>query len=215
MTETSPIGTTAVLKKKHLAQSEEQQAQRLIKQGRTLFGVDLKIVGANGQELPWDGVTAGDLYIKGPWVLSRYFLAEHDNPLDEHGWFPTGDVATMDADGYMHITDRSKDVIKSGGEWISSIEIENIAMGHPAVALAACIGIKHPKWDERPVVAVTLRPGQEVTREELLAFYAGKLPKWQLPDDVLFVDEIPIGATGKMLKSRLREQLRDYKLPGT
>jgi len=215
MTETSPIGTSAVLKKKHLAQSEAEQAQRLVKQGRTLFGVDLKIVGANGRELPWDGVAAGDLYIKGHWVLDRYFLAEQDNPLDEDGWFPTGDVATMDPDGYMHITDRSKDVIKSGGEWISSIEIENIAMGHPAVALAACIGIKHPKWDERPVVAVTLRPGQEVTREELLAFYAGKLPKWQIPDDVLFVDEIPIGATGKMLKSRLREQLRDYKLPGT
>jgi fatty-acyl-CoA synthase len=138
MTETSPIGAIAMLKRKHLPQSEAQQAQRLLKQGRTLFGVDLKIVGANEQELPWDGVTAGDLYIKGHWVLERYFLAERDNPLDKHGWFPTGDVATIDADGYMHITDRSKDVIKSGGEWISSIEIENIAMGHPAVALAAC-----------------------------------------------------------------------------
>ncbi|MDR2991530.1 MAG: long-chain-fatty-acid--CoA ligase [Burkholderiaceae bacterium] len=215
MTEMSPIGTVAALKRKHLAQPETEQAQHLATQGRALFGVDIKIVGSNGQELPWDGVSAGDLYTKGPWVLERYFLAEDDNPLDDDGWFPTGDVATIDPDGYMHITDRSKDVIKSGGEWISSIQIENIAVAHPAVAMAACIGAKHPKWDERPVVVVALRPGQEATREELLAFYEGKMPKWQIPDDVVFVDEIPIGATGKMLKSRLREQLRDYKLPGT
>jgi fatty-acyl-CoA synthase len=123
-------------------------------------------------------------------------------------------VATIDADGYMQITDRSKDVIKSGGEWISSIDIENIAMAHPAIAMAACIGMQHPKWDERPIVAVALKPGAEVSREELLAFYEGKTAKWQIPDDVVFVDAIPIGATGKMLKAKLREQLKDYRLPG-
>ena len=128
-------------------------------------------------------------------------------------WFPTGDVATIDADGYMQITDRSKDVIKSGGEWISSIDIENIAMGHPAIAMAACIGMRHPKWDERPIVAVVKRPGMEVTAEELLHFYEGKIAKWQIPDDVVFVEAIPLGATGKMLKTRLREQLKDYVLP--
>ena len=132
----------------------------------------------------------------------------------EPGWFPTGDVATIDADGFMQITDRSKDVIKSGGEWISSIDIENIAMAHPSVAMAACIGIAHPKWDERPIVVVTLKPGAHVSREELIAFYEGKIAKWQVPDDVVFVDAIPLGATGKMLKTRLREQLQHYRLPG-
>ena len=215
MTETSPIGTAAALKKKHLTQSAADQARHAATQGRAIFGIDIKITGSNGQELPWDGVTAGDLYVKGHWVLSRYFLNEDNNPLDEDGWFATGDVATIDPDGYMHITDRSKDVIKSGGEWISSIQLENIAMAHPAVAMAACIGVKHPKWDERPVLVVTMRPGQEATREELLAIYESKVPKWQIPDDVVLVDEIPIGATGKMLKNRLREQMRDYKLPGT
>jgi len=215
MTETSPVGTAATLKHKHLAQPREQQTRLLIKQGRVPFGIDIKITGGNGQELPWDGVTPGDLYVKGHWVLDRYFLAEQENPLDDDGWFPTGDVATIDPDGFMLITDRSKDVIKSGGEWISSIQIENIAMSHPAVAQAACLGVKHPKWDERPVVVVTLRPGMELTREELLAFYEDKIVKWQIPDDVLFVEGIPQGATGKMLKSRLREQIRGYKLPGT
>jgi fatty-acyl-CoA synthase len=215
MTETSPVGTAATLKRKHLTLPEDEQAKLLIKQGRAPFGIDIKIVGGNEQELPWDGVTPGDLYVKGHWVLDRYFLAEQQNPLDGSGWFPTGDVVTIDPDGFMHITDRSKDVIKSGGEWISSIQIENVAMAHPAVAMAACIGIKHPKWDERPVVVVTLRPGMEATREEVLAFFEGKIAKWQIPDDVVFTDEIPLGATGKMLKSRLRERMRDYKLPGT
>jgi len=130
------------------------------------------------------------------------------------GWFPTGDVATIDEDGFMQITDRSKDVIKSGGEWISSIDIENIAMAHPSVAMAACIGVAHPKWDERPIVVVTLKAGAQVSREELIAFYDGKIAKWQVPDDVVFVEAIPLGATGKMLKTRLREQLKDYRLPG-
>jgi fatty-acyl-CoA synthase len=176
----------------------------------------MKIVGADGREQPWDGKTYGDLLVRGPWILDTYYKGESPLVKDEHGvgWFPTGDVATIDADGYMQITDRSKDVIKSGGEWISSIDIENIAMAHPAVAMAACIGMPHPKWDERPIVAVTKRPGKEVTREELLAFYEGKTAKWQIPDDVVFVDAIPLGATGKMLKTRLREQLAGYKLPG-
>ncbi len=212
MTEMSPLGTLCTLKEKHRELPEDQQMAIRLKQGRAIFGVDMKIVGANGEELPWDGRTYGDLYVKGAWILDKYFKGEGGDPLRD-GWFPTGDVATIDADGFMQITDRSKDVIKSGGEWISSIDIENTAMAHPAVAMAACVGMPHPKWDERPIVVVTLRPGAEVTRDELLAFYEGKVAKWQVPDDVVFVDSIPIGATGKMLKTKLREQLKDYKLP--
>ena len=212
MTEMSPLGTLCTLKEKHRELPEDQQMALRLKQGRAIFGVDMKIVGANGEELPWDGRTYGDLYVKGSWILDKYFKGEGGDPLRD-GWFPTGDVATIDADGFMQITDRSKDVIKSGGEWISSIDIENTAMAHPAVAMAACVGMPHPKWDERPIVVVTLKPGAEVTRDELLAFYEGKVAKWQVPDDVVFVDSIPIGATGKMLKTKLREQLKDYKLP--
>ena len=212
MTEMSPLGTLCTLKEKHKDLPEEDKMKLRLKQGRAIFGVDMKIVGDNGEELPWDGKTYGDLYVKGPWILDTYFKGEGGNPLVD-GWFPTGDVATIDADGFMQITDRSKDVIKSGGEWISSIDIENVAMAHPAVAMAACIGMPHPKWDERPIVAVALKPGAEVTRDELLKFYDGKVAKWQVPDDVVFVDSIPLGATGKMLKTRLREQLKDYKLP--
>ncbi|MDO5289150.1 MAG: 3-(methylthio)propionyl-CoA ligase [Pseudomonadota bacterium] len=212
MTEISPLGTLCTLKEKHRDLPEEQKAALRMKQGRSIFGVDMKIMGAGEAELPWDGKTYGDLYVRGPWVVAGYFKGEGGDPLVD-GWFPTGDVATIDADGFMQITDRSKDVIKSGGEWISSIDIENTAMAHPAVAMAACIGMPHPKWDERPIVAVALKPGAELTREELLAFYEGKVAKWQIPDDVVFVDSIPIGATGKMLKVKLREQLKDYKLP--
>ncbi|MES2184257.1 MAG: 3-(methylthio)propionyl-CoA ligase [Pseudomonadota bacterium] len=217
MTEMSPLGTLCVLKNKHLALPPEEQTKLRMKQGRAVFGVDMKILDGAGREQPWDGKTFGDLYVKGPWVIARYYRG--GDPLLEdargQGWFPTGDVATIDADGYMQITDRSKDVIKSGGEWISSIDIENIAVGHPAVAMAACIGVPHPRWDERPIVAVVRRPGAALTREELLAYYAGKAMKWQVPDDVVFVDAIPLGATGKMLKTRLREQLADYRLPPT
>ena len=212
MTEMSPLGTLCTLKEKHKDLPADEQMKLRLKQGRAIFGVDMKIVGADEAELPWDGKTYGDLYVKGPWILDQYFKGEGGDPLED-GWFPTGDVATIDADGFMQITDRSKDVIKSGGEWISSIDIENIAMAHPAVAMAACIGMPHPKWDERPIVAVVLKPGAEANRDELLGFYEGKVAKWQLPDDVVFVDAIPIGATGKMLKTRLREQLKDYKLP--
>ena len=175
----------------------------------------MRIVGDDGQEQPWDGKTYGDLQVRGPWVMASYFKGQSPLVTDQNGvrWFPTGDVATIDADGYMQITDRSKDVIKSGGEWISSIDIENIAMAHPAIAMAACIGMPHPKWDERPIVAVVTKPGAEVTREELLKFYEGRTAKWQIPDDVVFVEAIPLGATGKMLKTKLRELLKDYKLP--
>jgi fatty-acyl-CoA synthase len=212
MTEMSPLGTLCTLKQKHLALPAAEQLKLRLKQGRAIYGVDMKIVDAGGQEIPWGTGLSGDLHVRGPWILGSYFKGEGGDPLQD-GWFPTGDVATIDADGFMQITDRSKDVIKSGGEWISSIDIENIAMAHPAIAMAACIGMAHPKWDERPIVVVVRKPGQEVTRDELLAFYEGKVAKWQTPDDVVFVDAIPLGATGKMLKTKLREQLKDYRLP--
>ena len=212
MTEMSPLGTVCTLKNKHLPMDSADKMKIRLKQGRGIFGVDMKIVGDQGQELPWDGKAYGDLLVKGPWVISAYFKGEGGSPLVD-GWFPTGDVATIDEDGYMQITDRSKDVIKSGGEWISSIDVENVAMAHPAVAMAACIGMKHPKWDERPVIAVVKKPGAELTRDELIAFYEGKTAKWQIPDDVIFVDAIPLGGTGKMQKVKLREMLQDYKLP--
>ena len=217
MTEMSPLGTLTSLKNKHLEMPADAQMKLLLKQGRAIFGVDMKIVDGDGKEQPWDGKAYGDLLVRGPWVVREYFKAEGGNPLvkdvDGKEWFPTGDVATIDADGYMQITDRSKDVIKSGGEWISSIDIENIAMAHPAIAMAACIGMRHPKWDERPIVAVVKRSGAEVTSDDLLQFYEGKIAKWQIPDEAVFVDAIPLGATGKMLKTRLRELLKDYVLP--
>jgi 3-(methylthio)propionyl---CoA ligase len=219
MTEMSPLGTLNTLKNKHLSLPPAEQLKIRMKQGRAIYGVDMKIVGEDGQELPWDGKTYGDLLVKGPWIVKEYFKGEGGDPLKYDqagaGWFPTGDVATIDAEGFMQITDRSKDVIKSGGEWISSIDIENIAMAHPAVAMAACVGMPHPKWDERPIIAVVKKPGAEVTVAELLKFYEGKTAKWQIPDDVVFVDAIPLGATGKMQKMKLREQLKDYKLPTT
>ncbi|MEN9888095.1 MAG: hypothetical protein RL559_132 [Pseudomonadota bacterium] len=213
MTELSPLGTLCTLKNKHLKLPAQAQMKLRMKQGRCIYGIDMKIVDSQGRELPHDGKSAGDLLVRGPWVIASYFKQEQESPLVD-GWFPTGDVATIDADGFMQITDRSKDVIKSGGEWISSIDVENIAMAHPAVAMAACIGIHHPKWDERPIVCVVKKPGAEVGRDELLSFYQGKTAKWQIPDDVVFVDAIPLGATGKMLKTKLREQLKDYVLPG-
>ena len=212
MTEMSPLGTVCTLKNKHLDLSNEEKMKVRLKQGRGIYGVDMKIVDGDGKELPWDGKAYGDLLVKGPWIISDYYKGEGGSPLVD-GWFPTGDVATIDPDGFMQITDRSKDVIKSGGEWISSIDVENIAMAHPAVAMAACIGMKHPKWDERPIIAVVKKPGMDVSVAELLAFYEGKTAKWQIPDDVVFVDAIPLGATGKMQKIKLREMLVDYKLP--
>ena len=217
MTEMSPLGTVCTLKNKHLSLAPEQQLALRTKQGRAIFGVDMKLTNDQGEELPWDGRTPGNLKVRGPWVVSRYYEADGGtrSVVDQggDGWFPTGDVATIDSDGFMQITDRSKDVIKSGGEWISSIDVENVAAAHPGVAMAACIGVFHPKWDERPVLVVVKKPGAEVTREELLAFYHGKIAKWQIPDDVVLVESIPVGATGKILKSRLRELLKDHRLP--
>jgi 3-(methylthio)propionyl---CoA ligase len=212
MTEMSPLGTVCNLKLNQVRLSPEDQMKVLVKQGRAVFGVDMKIVDPEGRELPWDGTVSGDLLVKGPWIISSYFKGEGGDPLVD-GWFPTGDVATIDPDGFLQITDRSKDVIKSGGEWISSIDVENIAMAHPAVAMAACIAVPHPKWDERPLLVVMRKPGAQVERDALLAFFDGKVAKWQVPDDVAFVDTIPLGATGKMQKMKLREQFKAYKLP--
>jgi fatty-acyl-CoA synthase len=213
MTEMSPLGTAASLGRRQAALGDDEILAIKCKQGRAIFGVEMRIVGDGGKVLPWDGKSFGDLHVRGPWILSEYYKAGQPATVDG-GWFPTGDVSTIDPDGYMQITDRSKDVVKSGGEWLSTIDIENIAMGHPAVAMAAAIGVKHPKWDERPIVVVVKKPDAQVTREELLSFYEGKLAKWQCPDDVVFVEAIPLGATGKMLKTELRKQLADYTLPG-
>ena len=211
MTEMSPLGTFNALKEKHLALSEEEQFKIHVKAGRPVFGVDIKIVDDSGKELPWDGVAFGDLLVKGPWIVDKYYRRD-ESPLVD-GWFPTGDVATIDPDGYIQITDRSKDVIKSGGEWISSIELENIAVSHPAVAEAGVIGVFHPKWDERPLLVVVLKDGKTATPQELLAHYDGKIAKWMLPDDVQFVAELPHTATGKISKLKLREQFAEYTLP--
>ena len=212
MTEMSPLGTVATLQSSHAGLSDEAKDAILQKQGHAIFGVDMKIVDDDGLELPWDGKTYGNLLVRGPWIVNSYFREEGGQVLKD-GWFPTGDVSTIDAEGYMQITDRSKDVIKSGGEWIGTIDLENIAMAHPAVLQAACIGVFHPKWDERPLLVVVLRPGMEVSKEALLAFYDGKIAKWWTPDDVAFVDALPIGATGKILKNRMREQFKDHRLP--
>jgi 3-(methylthio)propionyl---CoA ligase len=214
MTEMSPIGTVCTLKPAQLALDPDAQLAVMAKQGRAVFGVDMRIAGPDGQELPWDGHTSGDVLVRGPWVVSSYFKGEGGDPM-QGAWFPTGDVATIDADGFLQITDRSKDVIKSGGEWISSIDIENVAVAHPGVAMAACIALPHPKWDERPLLVAVKKPGADVTREQLLQFFEGKVAKWQVPDDVVFVDAIPLGATGKMQKNKLREQFKGHALPGT
>ncbi len=214
MTEMSPIGTYGTLKGKHTDADWPTQRAILLKQGRAVFGVDMKIVDPEGVELARDGKVSGDLLVRGPWIVSEYFKGEGGTIVDRDGYFATGDVGTIDADGFLQITDRSKDVIKSGGEWISSIDVENIAMAHPAVMMSACIGIRHPKWDERPILVVVKKPNTEVTAQELLNFYDGKIAKWQVPDDVQFVEAIPLGATGKMMKAKLREQFKDYALPG-
>jgi fatty-acyl-CoA synthase len=214
MTEMSPVGTISTLLPGHDALDEEARLRIRAKQGRALYGVDLRIVDDAGRELPWDGVAFGELQVRGPWILREYLKGDGGDPLvtDERGlrWFPTGDVATIDPEGYMQITDRRKDVIKSGGEWISSIDIENIAVSHAGVAMAACIGVRHPKWDERPLLVVMRKPDAAVTREEILALYERRVAKWQVPDDVVFVDAIPLGATGKVQKNRLRERFADH-----
>jgi acyl-CoA synthetase (AMP-forming)/AMP-acid ligase II len=211
MTEMSPLGTVCTFKPIHLRQGKEERYALQNKQGRAIYGVDLRVVGAEGEELPWDGRTIGDLHVRGPWVIEGYFKGEGGDPLVE-GWFPTGDVVNIDPEGYIQITDRSKDVIKSGGEWISSIDLENIAIAHPAIAEAAVIGVKHPKWDERPIIVAVKKPGADVSKEDLLRFYEGKIAKWWMPDDVVFVNELPHTATGKLSKLTLRQQLKDYRL---
>ena len=212
MTEMSPLGTVATFKAQHTKAGKEARYAVQSKQGRVIFGVDMKIVDTEGKVLPNDGKAFGDLLVKGPWVTNAYFKNEGGDPLKD-GWFPTGDVATIDPDGYMQITDRSKDVIKSGGEWISSIDLENIAVAHPGIVEAAVIGIAHPKWDERPIVVAIRKPGATVTREELLKFFEGKIAKWWMPDDVVFVEQLPHTATGKLSKLTLRKEMKDYAFP--
>ena len=213
MTETSPIGVISKLLPKHAHVSAEDLVKTKLKQGRGVWGVDLKIVGEDGQSLAWDGVAFGHLHVRGPWVTSGYFKSEGGQVLDAEGFFPTGDVATIDPDGYVQLVDRAKDVIKSGGEWISSIDVELCANSHPGVAESAVIGVAHPKWQERPLMLVVRRVGTSVSAQEITAYLAERLAKWWLPDEILFVDELPHTATGKILKTKLRDIYRDHQLP--
>jgi Acyl-CoA synthetases (AMP-forming)/AMP-acid ligases II len=213
MTETSPLGTQATPNAKIAQMSDEEQLRFKLKQGRAPLGIQMKLTDDEGRRLPQDGTTFGRLKVSGPFVVGRYFKGEGGDILDEEGYFDTGDVATIDEHGFMQITDRAKDVIKSGGEWISSIEIENLAVGHPKAALCAVIGAAHPKWDERPVLLVKLKEGETAEKAEFLSFLDGKIAKWWMPDDVVFVDEIPLGATGKIDKKLIRERMKDYVLP--
>ena len=214
MTEMSPLGTANTPKHGTDSLSEEEQIDLATKAGRGIFGCELRIVDDEGKELPWDGEAYGALQVRGPWICSDYYKLEGSaGTHTDDGWFETGDVATIDPQGYMAITDRTKDVIKSGGEWISSIELENTAMGHPAVAEAAVIGAHHPKWTERPLLIVVRAEGQDVEKDELLAFFKGKVADWWIPNDVAFVDEMPRTATGKVKKIELRKQFADYAFP--
>ena len=214
MTETSPIGTVNTIKAGLEGMSKDEQLDLATKAGRGIFGCELRIVDDNGDELPWDGKAFGALQVRGPWVCSDYFkLAGGGGSHTDDGWFDTGDVATIDPQGYLAITDRTKDVIKSGGEWISSIELENAAMGHPAVAEAAVIGVAHPKWTERPLLVVVKAEGEEISKDEMLNYFEGKVANWWVPNDVVFVEELPHTATGKISKIELRKQLADYRLP--
>jgi fatty-acyl-CoA synthase len=212
MTEMSPLGTLGSLKPDHSALSPDERLDVQMKQGHNPFGVEMKITDDGGASLPRDGKTFGRLKTRGL-AIARAYFKDDGQILDQDGYFDTGDVATIDRHGYMQITDRAKDVIKSGGEWISSIELENLAVAHPKVAEAAVIGIKHPRWDERPLLVVVLKKGQSAARDEILSFMQGKTAKWWIPDDVVFVDELPHTATGKIQKIALREQFRDYVLP--
>ena len=213
MTETSPICVVGRLLPKHAGLSVGEQQKVKLKQGRGVFGVELKIVDEDGHRLPWDGVAFGEVWVRGPWIASGYFKGEGGDKLDNEGFFPTGDIATIDADGYLQLVDRTKDVIKSGGEWVSSIDLENAAMGHPDVAEAAVIAVPHPKWQERPLLLVVAREGKSPSRDDILEHLAGQVAKWWLPDDVVFLDELPHTATGKVLKLELRKQFRDHRLP--
>jgi len=213
MTEMSPLGTLGTIKSHLVDKPYEEQLDYKCKQGHPPFGVEMKIVDDKNKELPRDGKTFGRLKVRGPAIAKGYFKGDGKSSFDKQGWFDTGDVATLDKDGYMTIVDRAKDVVKSGGEWISTIDIENLAVGHPAVAEAAVIGVAHPKWDERPLLIIVLKPGKTATKEDIQKFLEGKIAKWWMPDDVVFVDEIPHTATGKILKTALRERFGKYKLP--
>lgn len=213
MTELSPIGTVNALLYKHASQPPDQQQQVRLSQGRPLFGIELRVVNDEGEALEHDGQTQGNLQCRGHWVVDTYFHAEH-NALED-AWFSTGDVATLDVDGYMNIRDRSKDIIKSGGEWISTVELENIAIAHPDLIGAAAIAAKHEKWDERPLLIAVRREGRDVSAAEVLAFFDGKIAKWQIPDDVIFVEALPLNGTGKLMKNKLREQYGTYLLQKT
>jgi fatty-acyl-CoA synthase len=215
MTELSPVGTLASFKAGMEELSFDQQMDVKVKQGRPIYTVEMKITDDDGNELPRDGKAFGHLLVRGPAIARSYLKGEGGKVLDDDGWFDTGDVATIDPLGFMQITDRAKDVIKSGGEWISSIEIENLAVGHPGVAEAAVIGVVHPKWDERPLLIVVPAEGANPSKEEILSFMEGKIAKWWMPDDVAFVKEIPHTATGKIQKLALRKQFEAYELPTT
>jgi fatty-acyl-CoA synthase len=213
MTEMSPLGSLCSMKPEYAELTGDARLDIQMKQGHPPFGVEMKITDDKGKRLPWDGKTFGRLKVRGPAVARSYYKGEGNEVFEADGWFDTGDVATLDQYGYMQVTDRSKDVIKSGGEWISSIDLENLAVGHPKVAEAAVIGVSHPKWDERPLLVVVLKKGESASKEELLGFMQGKIAKWWMPDDVVFVDEIPHTATGKIQKLTLRKQFKDYRLP--
>ena len=213
MTEMSPIGSTGSMKSSVAALPHKQKLDLKAKQGWAFFGVEMKITDDEGTSLPWDGRKFGRLKVRGPAVAKAYFKGAGGDILDQEGYFDTGDVATIDPDGYMQITDRAKDVIKSGGEWISSIDIENFAVGHPDVAEAAVIGIRHPKWDERPLLVVVAKEGRTPDKADILAYLSTRIAKWWMPDDVQCVQEIPHTATGKINKVTLRESFREYQLP--
>ena len=213
MTEMSPLGSLCTMKPEYASLEGDARLNVQMKQGHPPFGVEMKITDDAGRDLPWDGKTFGRLKVRGPAVAKAYYKGEGGEAFDKDGWFDTGDVATMDQYGYMQITDRAKDVIKSGGEWISSIDVENLAVGHPKVAEAAVIGVSHPKWDERPLLVIVLKKGETVTKEELLEIMQGKIAKWWMPDDVVFVEDIPHTATGKIQKITLRQRFKDYRLP--
>ena len=213
MTEMSPLGTVGKLLPKHEDLTEDEKVGIKLKQGRLLFGVEMRTVDDDGNVLPRDGQSAGHIHVRGPWIIDSYYRGAGPDSFTDDGWFKTGDVGHIDQDGYMTITDRSKDVIKSGGEWVSSIDLENAAMGHPDVAMAAAIGMPHPKWQERPLLIVQPKPNTNPTADSIRDYLATRVPKWWLPDGVEFIDEMPIGATGKILKTKLREMFKDYTFP--
>ncbi|AZU04237.1 long-chain-fatty-acid--CoA ligase [Glycocaulis alkaliphilus] len=213
MTEMSPLGTVGKLLPKHDDLSDDEKIKIKLKQGRLIYGVEMRAVDDDGNVLPRDGKSSGHIQVRGPWIIDAYFRGAGAEAFTDDGWFRTGDVGYLDTDGYMTITDRSKDVIKSGGEWISSIDLENVAMGHPDVMMAAAVGMPHPKWQERPLLVIQPKPHTTPTAEAIQEFLAERLPKWWVPDGIEFIDEMPIGATGKILKTRLREIYKDYQFP--